>query len=179
MSRLPPLDPAKFTPEQKALAPELSRGRDRIQGPFSVWIRHPPVADAANRLLTAIRQNGRLDKRLYELLVLTVVRRAGVQYAWAVHEPLARAAGIAPEIIEALRSERTPPLTEPDDCLIYEATVSLLDTFSLPDDTYQKLMKRFGESLTIEIVTTVGAYGMIGMVLNSFDVPAPNNARSF
>ena len=81
MSRLPPLDPTKFTPEQQALAPQVSRGRDRILGPFSVWIRNPPIADAANRLLAAIRQNGKLDKRLYELLVLTVVRRASVQFA--------------------------------------------------------------------------------------------------
>jgi 4-carboxymuconolactone decarboxylase len=177
--RLPALEPDKFTPAQQALAAEVSRGRPKITGPFSVWIRNPPIADAANKLLLAVRQNGKLDKRLYELLVLTVARRAGVHYAWAVHEPLALAAGVAPDVIEALRTRRAPSFANPDDALIYEATTSLLENVKLSDATYQALLKRFGEALTIEIVTVVGTYCLIGTVLNAFEVPTPGGEKTF
>ncbi len=179
MARLEPLDVNKLTPEQKALNAEVSRGRSKIQGPYSVWLRTPPIAAATHQLLTAIRQNGKLDKRLYELLVLTVTRHAGVEYAFAVHEPLARDAGIEPDIIEALRAQRKPSFARPDDALIYEATTSLLKTVKLPDATYQALIKRFGVELTIEFVTTVGTYCLIGTVLNAFEVPTANGEKPF
>ena len=179
MSRLPPLEPDKFTPAQQALAAEVSRGRPKIAGPFSVWIRNPPIADAANKLLLAVRQNGKLDKRLYELMVLTIARRAAVHYAWAVHEPLALAAGLAPDVIEALRAGTAPAFNNPDEGLIYEATTSLLANVKLNDATYQALLRRFGEALTIEIVTLVGTYCLIGTVLNAFEVPPPNAEKTF
>ena len=179
MARLAPLEFDKLTPEQKALHAQVSRGRPKVQGPFAVWLRNPPIAKAADELLQAVRQNGKLDKRMYELLVLTVARHAGVHYAWAVHEPLALAAGVAPDVIEALRARTTPSFASPDDSLVYEATTSLLQDVKLSDAEYEALIKRFGETLTIEIVTTVGTYCMIGTVLNAFEVPTPNGEKTF
>jgi 4-carboxymuconolactone decarboxylase len=179
LARLEPLAVDKLTSEQKALHAQVSRGRPNIQGPYSVWLRTPPIAEAAHKLLTAVRQNGKLDKRLYELLVLTVTRHAGVEYAFAVHEPLALEAGIERAIVEAIRAKKQPSLTNPDDALIYEATTSLLQSVKLPDATYQALVKRFGVEVTIEFVTTVGTYCLIGTVLNAFEVPTPNGEKPF
>jgi 4-carboxymuconolactone decarboxylase len=96
-----------------------------------------------------------------------------------VHEPLALEAGIEPAIVEAIRAKNKPPLANPDDALIYEATTSLLQSVKLSDATYQALVKRFGPEVTIEFVTTVGTYCLIGTVLNAFEVPTPNGEKPF
>ena len=67
-------------------------------------LRNPPLADAADKLVLALRENGKLDKRLYELIVLVVVRHWSAQYAWAAHEAVAAAAGMSPDTIEAIRA---------------------------------------------------------------------------
>ena len=179
MARLEPLKVENFSPEQKAIYAKVSRGRTDIGGPYSGWLRNPPIAAAAHELLSAVRLNGKLDKKLYEILVLTVARRAGVEYAFVVHEPLALAAGVEPEVIEAIRTQRKPLFSRPDDALIYQATTSLLENVKLPEAIYQALIERFGLELTIEIVTVVGTYCLIGTVVNAFEVQSPNGEKPF
>ena len=179
MARLNPLEVDQLTPEQKALFAKVSRGRSRVQGPFAVWIHNAPIAEAADKMIEAVRQNGKLGKPLYELLVLTVARHASVHYAWAVHEPLARAAGVDPAVIDALRERKKPSFAHADDGLIYAAATSLLQTARLPEATYQALLERFGLELTIEIVTVIGVYCMIGTVLNGFEIATPGGEKTF
>ena len=52
----------ELTPEQKDLYDVVGRGRAQVAGPFGVWLRNPPLADAANRVTLALRENGKLDK---------------------------------------------------------------------------------------------------------------------
>ena len=86
----------ELTPEQKELYDVVGRGRAQVAGPFGVWLRNPPLADAANRVTLALRENGKLDKRLFELIVLTAARAWGASYAWVAHEKPAIKAGSRP-----------------------------------------------------------------------------------
>ena len=90
MARLDNLSIEQLNPEQKAMHAELMKTRKRVSGPFGIWLRNPSLADAANKLVLALREHGRLEKRLYELIVLIVVRHWSAQYAWAAHEENAR-----------------------------------------------------------------------------------------
>jgi 4-carboxymuconolactone decarboxylase len=74
VARLDPLPMEALTPEQRQLHAELGRTRKRVSGPFAIWLRNPPLADAANRVALAPRDNGKLARRLYQLIALTVVR---------------------------------------------------------------------------------------------------------
>ena len=177
MARLDPLPFEDLTPEQKVLHAELGRTRKRVSGPFAIWLRTPPLAHTANQLALALRENGKLDKRLFELIVLTVVRHWSAQYAWFAHEPNAVAAGLAPEVIAAIREHRGPDFKRADERLIYEAVRELLETKELSAPTYDRLVKQFGLDLTIEIISVAGFYGMVATVLKGFDVPTPNGER--
>ena len=55
----------------------------------------------------------------------------------------------------------------------------LLETRSLSQPSYDRLIKEFGVDLTIEIVSVAGFYGMIATVLKGFDVPTPNGEKPF
>jgi 4-carboxymuconolactone decarboxylase len=179
LARLDPLTTEELTPEQKVTQTELLRTRKRVTGPFTVWLRNPPLADAANKVVLAVREHGKLEKRLYELIVLTVVRYWSAQYAWAAHEAAAGAAGLTSNVIEAIRARRKPKFSRPDESLVYEATTSLMEDKKLGDAAYQDLVRQFGLDRTIEIVTIAGLYSMVSTVLNGFEVPTPNGEKPF
>ena len=179
MARLDPLPLDELSPEQKAMHAVLGSTRKRVSGPFAIWLRNPPVADAANKLTLALRENGKVEKRLYELIVLTVVRHWSARYAWASHEGAARASGLAPDVIEAIRHQRKPELKKDDERLVYETVTELLERKPLSQATYDRMLKQFGLELTIEIISIAGLYSMVATVLNGFDVPTPNGETPF
>ena len=179
MARLEALKLEELTQEQRELYVVVGRGRAQVAGPFGVWLRNPPLADACNRVTLALRENGKLPKRLFELIVLAAARTWGASYAWVAHEAPALKAGLAPEIVEALRQQRAPDFKNNDERIIYDALTELLTTRSLGQTNYDKLIKEFGIDLAIEIVSVAGFYGMIATVLKGFDVPTPNGEKPF
>jgi 4-carboxymuconolactone decarboxylase len=179
VARLDPIPVENLTPEQKPIHAKLASTRKRVGGPFAIWLRIPNLAHTANELTLALRENGLLEKRLFELIVLTVVRHWSAQYAWSAHEPNAVAAGLAPDVIAAIREKRKPDFKKADERLIFESVGELLDTKELGSDTYERLLKQFGLDKTIEAVSVAGFYGMVSTVLKGFDVPTPNGERPF
>src|SRR4051794_4857773 len=81
-----------------------------LGGPFSVLVRIPHVAEPANGLHNAFRLNGKLDRRIFELLILLVARAHTAEFAWVVHEALALKAGLDARVIVAVRERRGAPL---------------------------------------------------------------------
>jgi len=66
-----------------------------VRGPFAIWMRNPALADAADKLGTALRK-GKLDVRLFELMVLVIARHWTAQYEWFAHAKHAPKAGLSP-----------------------------------------------------------------------------------
>jgi 4-carboxymuconolactone decarboxylase len=180
VARLDPIPVESLNPEQRKIHDILgSTRKGRVGGPFAIWLRIPNVAYTANELTFALREKGLLERRQFELIVLTVVRRWSARYAWAAHEPMALSAGLSPDIINAIREKQTPKFEKPDDRLLYDMTRELLDTMELSDTTYDRLIERFGTERTIEAISAVGFYGFVSTVLKGFDVPTPNGEQPF
>jgi len=172
LARLDPLPMEQLSPEQKALHAVLGGTRNgRVSGPFAIWLRNPAVCDAANKLTLALRESGKVEKRIYELIVLIITRYWSARYAWSSHEGAAAAAGISPETIAAIRNQQKPELKKDDERLVYEAVTELLERRPLSQATYDRMLKAFGLDATIEIFSIAGLYSMVSTVLNGFDVP--------
>jgi 4-carboxymuconolactone decarboxylase len=179
VARLDPIPFEKLSPEQQKVHAMLASTRKRVGGPFAIWLRIPNVAYTANEFTHALREKGLLEKRLFELIVLTVVRHWSARYAWASHEPNALAAGLSPDVIAAIRDKRKPEFAKADEALLYDAVKELLDSMELSTPTYDRLIAQFGVERTIEAISVVGFYGMVSTVLKGFDVPTPNGERPF
>lgn len=179
MARFDQVNADKLTPENKVLYEAVRANRPKLVGPFSVLMHNPPLARAVNQVVDAIRRDGKLDKRLYELVVLITARHAGAAYAWAVHDPLGRKAGLSDDVVNAILAKHKPSFAKSDEKAIYDAVTELLATNKIGDAAYQELIKQFGVETTIEIVTCVGLYCMIGGVINAFEVPTPNGEKPF
>jgi len=162
-----------LNPRQQKLYDDIMRSRPRgkLSGPFSVWIHTPEIAEPADGLANCFRVNPKLDKRLIELIVLLMCRAGSVKYAWSVHEPLARQVGLTPETIDAIRARKKPDLKRDDERLIYDLVSELLETRTVSTATFERAKSVLGRDGVIEAVSCAGFYGMIGFVLNAFDVP--------
>jgi 4-carboxymuconolactone decarboxylase len=169
--RVEALDPATLTPEQRRVHDEIGGARKTVRGPFQILLHNAPLADHANKLSLALRQQSKLDRRLFELVVITVCRLWTVQYAWASHAPEAAKAGVSADVIAAIRDNRRPDFIHADERIAYEVTVELLQTKELGAATYAAAVAQFGLDGTIDLVATIGYYAMIGVLLKGFDVP--------
>jgi 4-carboxymuconolactone decarboxylase len=179
VARFEPVKVEQLTPEHKALYETVRANRPKLVGPFSVLMHNPPLADAVNRVVDAVRKDGKLEKRLYELIVLIVVRHGEAAYAWAVHDPLGRKAGLSGDVVDAIHAKRKPPFTKTDERAVYDAVTELLNSNKISDGAYQALVKAVGFDNALEAVTCAGLYCMIGAVINAFEVPTPNGEKPF
>jgi 4-carboxymuconolactone decarboxylase len=177
MSRVPPLDSATLTAEQQRAAAAISGARKNVRGPFTIWLRNPTLAEHANAFGVALRDSKILDRRLFELAVITVCRAWSVQYAWSSHAPAAEAAGVAPDVVAAIRDNRKPELKRDEERVVYDVATELMQTKELSQATYDRAIAQFGIEGTVDLVSTVGYYAMVGIFLKSFDVPTPSGDR--
>ena len=108
MARVPDVAPEEMTAEQRRVSQEIGGARGGVvRGPFAIWLRNPELAGQANQFGNAFRLSGKLDKRLFELMVLVVARHWSAQYGWFVHEKNAIEAGLAPAVVDDPRAVRT------------------------------------------------------------------------
>src|SRR5687767_4063240 len=129
MSRLPELDPAKFSAEQKKVHDAVLAGpRGKVVGPIKVWLKHAGLAEHAQALGADRRFNSSLPPRLSELAILVTGSFWKANYEWYAHAPIAIKAGIEPAVVEAIRTGATPTFTRSDEQAIYDFASELVKT---------------------------------------------------
>jgi 4-carboxymuconolactone decarboxylase len=173
MARIEEVKREKLSPRQQALHDDFLKSRPRatLTGPFAVLINAPEVAEPADKLVNHFRYHSRLGRRLVELVILLVVRDATAQYAWSVHEPHALEQGFSQSVIDAIRARKRPDLQRDDDKLIYDVVTELLTTKTLSAASFERAKAALGLEGLIEVVSLTGLYGMVGLVINAFDLP--------
>jgi 4-carboxymuconolactone decarboxylase len=173
MARIDDIKREQLSPRQQQLHDDFLRSRPRktLTGPFAVLIHSPDIAEPADHLVNFYRGTTKLGRRLIELIILLVVRDATVQYAWSVHEPHALEFGLTQDVIDAIRARRRPEFKKDDERLIYDFVTELLANKTVSAEMFERAKAAFGVDGVIEVVTCAGLYGMIGFVLNVFDVP--------
>jgi 4-carboxymuconolactone decarboxylase len=177
MGRVASLKPEELSPEQKALYDAIAGARGRVGGPFGIWLRQPALADPANQFGNALRLQGKLDKRLFELMTVVVARHWGAQYEWFVHADAGRKAGLTDDVIEALRTKRKPDFKRDDERLVYDIVTELSESKHLSDASYKRALDFFGLDLLVELITATGFYTLVAMMLNAFDVDTPDGSK--
>ncbi|MEU2738375.1 carboxymuconolactone decarboxylase family protein [Streptomyces sp. NPDC007095] len=161
MNRIPPLPYEEWDTEALAsLAPGRKLPPSNVLGLFA---QHPELATAFlgySRYLLSRRST--LSPRSRELAILRVAWRRRCQYEWSQHVLIARKAGVTDEEIDAIRVGKPTPITR---------AVDELETDSgLSDDTYQALAAELNDRQLMDLVFTIGTYGLLAMVLNTFEV---------
>lgn len=176
MSRVPPVVFEELDPEQQRVYKEITGPRDGgFGGPYAVWIHTPDIANIFNQVADVLRVNGKLEKRLQELMILVMARTWNCDYQWVVHVEAARKAGLADDVIDAIRNGVAPTLTEADEQAVYDAVTELVATKRLSQQTYERALSELGLPKLVELVTNAGRYTQAAMVVNAFEVATPGD----
>ncbi len=177
MARIPGIDPATLTPEQKRIHDEIVSGpRGKVEGPLRVWLTSPGLADRAQALGAFCRYGTSLDPRLSELAILVTGAYWRAGFEWHVHAPIAIKAGLDPAAVEAIRIDGVPKLDRDDERAVYAFARELLTTRRVSDETYASAESTLGRLAIVDLVGVLGYYGLISMTINAFDVPLPPGA---
>jgi 4-carboxymuconolactone decarboxylase len=179
MARIPPIPEDAMTPEQIRVNQKIAGPRyaGPARGPFAIWLRTPEFAEIASDFGLYLRTKTTLPRRLLELTVLITARQWTAQYEWAAHEGFAREAGLDAETIEDLRAGRRPGFTAPDEALVYDVAMEIQERRGLCDDTYHRAEALLGEQTVIDLLTVIGYYTLLAVVLTGLDVEAPDGEQ--
>ncbi|WP_163851883.1 carboxymuconolactone decarboxylase family protein [Pseudooceanicola aestuarii] len=171
--RLPPLDPAGFTPRQRDIHADIVARRGGAGGPFPAWLRNPELAHRAQALGAYCRYDSSLSQLLSELAILVVARHWRAQAEWAIHAPIAARAGLPDDAIRAIRAGADPQLDDPAAVLVHDYTDQLLRTNRITDALHARAVRLLGQDGVVDLVALIGYYGLVAVTLNAFDMPVP------
>ena len=176
--RMPPIPAERLTDAQKKAIEEFKTARSAdISGPFVPLLRSPEVMTRARAMGDYLRFRSTLPPRLSEFVILITSRRWTQNYEWNAHEPLARRAGLKPEIISAIAEGRRPAAMADDEEILYTFCDELQRNQSVSDATYARAVGTFGEAGVVDAVGLTGYYTLLAMVMNTARTPLPDGAK--
>jgi AhpD family alkylhydroperoxidase len=160
VNRVDPVPYAKWdTDALSVLAPGRKLPPSNVLG---LLARHPDLARSFLTFNKHLLGSSTLPPRTRELAILRVAWRRRCRYEWAQHVLIARRAGVTDAEIAEVRAGTGTLLNGAVDELETESRLS--------DKTYAALAENLDERQLMDLVFTVGAYGLLAMALNSFEV---------
>ncbi|MTD59216.1 carboxymuconolactone decarboxylase family protein [Amycolatopsis pithecellobii] len=168
-----------LTEDERAAYDEIVRSRpgNGIVGPFTLWIRTPDLARAADRMALELGKNGVLEQRLYQLATLVAARHFNVHFVWVNHYPLAVRAGVDAKALDALCRNETPAFDQPDEDACYRLLRALMRGETISAGQFAQVYDLLGERALTELVTIAGFFSMTGMLMKCFDIQEPTGER--
>ena len=165
--RMPPLAADRMNEAQHAAAAALIAGpRKGVFGPFIPLMRSPELLDRLQRVGEYLRFGSRIPARLNELAMLITARHLTNQFEWAVHHPLAIKAGVSADVVEAIRRRERASAMPPDEALLHDYCLELLETHHVSDALYERALAAWGEQGVVDLVGCVGYFVAICLVMN-------------
>lgn len=144
--------------------------RGRIQGPYSILLYAPAVADRVDQLAIALREDSQLSPAEFVLAALAVARARDCLFVWSVQAPNARRAGVSEDTIASIRDGTTSGLSD-DQADIVSFARQLTTQNRVDAATFERLKQRHGVRWLVELTTTAGHFGLISGINNAFEVP--------
>ncbi len=174
MSRLPELTPETMNEAQRRLAEEIASGpRGSVRGPFPWLLRSPGIAAHVQRLGAYIRYESALPGNRRELAILITARFWRAQYEWYAHKPIALKEGVDEAVVDAIAERRRPRFADDAEAAVFDFCTAMLETHVVPDETYQVALDALGEEQLVDLVSLMGYYSLLAMLMATFEIPVP------
>lgn len=186
--RINPLQPEKLSSEIRYVHDEIANlvGNSQRQvtmvdengallGPFIPMLHYPQFGVPALSFLRTLDTQATLPKALREVAILTVGGFYGARFELYAHAIMAEAFGIPQSIIATLASGGPPNGLDEKETIAHDIAYALVNGKIIPDSTYKHAVNLLGQGAVAELYFLIGGYSLIAMILNGFDIPAPEN----
>ena len=153
---------------------ELAEIRQRLGQPLnihSVMAHHAELLQAWMPYRYHIVRDSSLLPRHRELLVLRTAVNCKADYEWQQHVVRGREAGLSDQEIERVKDGPAAEGWDPAEAALLSAADDCKRDAKISDDTYRALVNHFDERQLLDIISTVGVYMTIAVMVNTFDVP--------
>ena len=176
LTRLPQLTRADLDEEGKAIYDKIvGDGPVPTTGPVSMSLYSPKLALAFNELNGFLRYNGDLSPRHTEVAICVAAFEIKQQYEYSAHEPAALRYGAPQAVIDTIKFDREPIGLTAEETIIIKVGRQIMREHKLDSDLYAEAVRLFGRKGFVELVTVMGDYVMVGMVLTAIDQHLPAN----
>jgi 4-carboxymuconolactone decarboxylase len=170
-------DKSQVPTEHHAIFDAIVESRGAVQGPFTMFMHCPPLAEHVMHLGAYIRFKGKLDHRVRVLAALTVARELDTVYVWGAQTGQGRKQGVPESTITAIREKHSRDVP-PEDAQIIDFTRDLIRKHRADEANVKALRQRFGDEQFIELTGTIGYYSMLAMTVNACELEASAGAET-
>jgi 4-carboxymuconolactone decarboxylase len=179
MTRVPLLaERERLSPEAQRIYDQISAKRGGLVGPFQVLMHVPELAGRVGAVGQYLRFEGKLPEAVREAAVLATSREFDCTFEWSVHEPMARAAGVSGGAIAAIAQRGPLDGLPPAERIPIAFARESLQGHRVSDQVFAAAQGEWGTGGVVELVTTIGYYGMLAAILNAAQVlPDPAAPR--
>ena len=186
--RLPLLDPKKLAGEQAKLYESMNstlipwadtngfRGKTEageLIGPFNPYLYSTGITPGFLQWMQADSKHTSLNKRVHEVVILTVGAVWDSPYEMYAHSAVARTVGIPEVAIQTLVAGGTSDALSPEEQLAHRFARQLAADRRVEAGLYREAESTFGRTGLVDMVYLVGMYLLTCALLNAFEIPAP------
>ncbi len=175
--RLPKLSSDQFTPRQKEVADKHNARRDRLAGPYDVWIHSPELFEKVSAVSNYMRFDCGLPVKLREFGILVTARYWDAQFSWNAHVDKALAAGIPADVVNDLAAGKKPIFKADDERVYYNFAMEALENHFVSKATFDEARTIFGERTLVDLIGSVGYFSMLQICLNSAEVDLQSDRK--
>lgn len=169
-----------MTPEQRAVHDEITSGpRGSVRGPFIPWLATPAMAARAQKLGEYYRFQTSIPRDLAEIAVMVTGAHYKAEFEWWAHSRMAAEAGVAAEVIKAIREGREPPHASDKARATWQVATALNKRHRLSDAEFAEAKATLGEAGLMDVIGLCGYYALVSLTLNAYEIDTPDNSRAF
>lgn len=174
MSRIPLIDDnadPRIAPVYDALR---SGGHAGFPNLYRALGHAPAMLQAWTGFAWPLRNAAKTPRALRELMILRGAQIMGADYEWTHHAPMARAAGVSQEKIDALSGWRAAGVYSPEERAVLRLADEITQGPGASAEAITEARAFFDDGGIVELVLTSSFYACVGRVLHSLDVPLEN-----
>ena len=184
--RIKPIPPDDLSAEARYVHNEIAGlvGRSQKQvrmldeqgallGPFPPMLHYPQFGIPALSFIRTLDVHATLGKRVREVAILTVGAAYNSRFELYAHEIMAAAFGLPDDMIATLAAGGHPPGLNEEETIAHDIAQVLVSGRVVPASTYRQAVRLLGQDAVAELYFLIGSYSLIAVILNGFDIPAP------
>lgn len=176
--RFPQLTMDQLTDEQKPLAEKILKVSSvGLGGEYNPVLRSPVLGQRMFALLEYLSRETFVPLKLNEFAILIIARQWSAQPEWLTHEPLAIKAGLSPQIVAELKTNKRPSQMPPRESVVYDFVSELTIKRAVSDETFRRAKELLGEQV-VDLTGVSSLYVSIPMLLAMAEQGVPSGAEA-
>lgn len=186
--RLPLIDPRELEGDQKKLYELMNstliswadasgfKGKTedgRLIGPFNPYLYSTGITPGFLQWMQADSKHTSLNKRVHEVVILSVGAVWKSPFELYAHSAVARKAGLPDAAVQALVAGESSDDLSREEQVAHRFARQLTTEHRVDLDLYREAEAAFGRTGLVDMVYLVGMYLLTCALLNAFEIPAP------